>query len=62
MPKNVFDDQSWAIGTGQKKGRGGVMVNPAHVAKGAELDDAGLKKQITDVVMVSIESKAWKSQ
>jgi phage terminase small subunit len=51
------DDQSWSVG-----GKKGVMVNPAHVAKGTELDDTGLKTQITDVVNVSIESKAWKSQ
>ena len=51
------DDQSWSVG-----GKKGVMVNPAHVAKGTELDDTGLKTQITDVVNVSIESKAWKAQ
>ena len=38
------------------------MVNPDHIKKGDELKDAGLKQQITDVVNVSIESKAWKTQ
>jgi len=51
------DDESWTVG-----GKDGVMVNPAHIAKGSKLDDVGLKKQITDVVNVSIESKAWKTQ
>jgi len=48
-------DTEWTI-----KGKKKVMVNPDHIKKGQELSDPELKKQITDVIEVSVKSKAWR--
>ena len=48
-------DSGWKI-----KGKKSVRVNPDHIKKGQELSDPELKKQITDVIEVSVKSKAWR--